>query len=503
MAAPQSTPLPVAPQRNEAEAEFTEKANAFVAALEPFRQEVQAQADYVETELADLDAAVDQAVADATQAAADSADAAATSESNAAGSESTALGYRNEAEVFKNETENARDAALALVNFVGKWEDLIGALNTPATVYHLGSYWNLLTDLADVTLSEPSNDNADWLFVYTNAELRRSLLDEATLYADFENGDYRLYEGVGSGVVRNKAFADVFTFTRGSSATGFGVSTLETVTTDVARFVYSPELRKRQGLQIEESRTNLLLRSEEFISEIWGKTGITVSGSTLTATTDNVAMRQNLAGGANTYVLSGRIRKSIGSSIRLELNGQTSLRVTLNLDALTFGGIGSSITETSAVNLANGDIFFYIVGSVNYAGSNGPAVTLINSGDELIVRELQTEVGTFPTSYTKTEATTVTRASDSCSRTLGTEFNASEGTLLVVAKGRSGETLLTLGGESIVSDENVAKPYAITYDSDPSATTLDLGNGLFSLAAYIPRKFTPAELEVIIQPEAQ
>jgi len=47
MAAPQSTPLPDAPRRNESEDVFVEKANAFVAALEPFRQELQTQADFV------------------------------------------------------------------------------------------------------------------------------------------------------------------------------------------------------------------------------------------------------------------------------------------------------------------------------------------------------------------------------------------------------------------------------------------------------------------------
>lgn len=49
MAAPISTPLPAAPQRNEPESEFIDKANNFVAALEPFRVDLQAQADFVNT----------------------------------------------------------------------------------------------------------------------------------------------------------------------------------------------------------------------------------------------------------------------------------------------------------------------------------------------------------------------------------------------------------------------------------------------------------------------
>lgn len=523
MAAPTVDVLSPAPSPADSGDVFDAKAFQFTSELSPFGQQIQAVGEYVEAQAAAVDDTIDQAVADATQASADSADAAATSESNAAGSESAALGYRNEAEVFRNETESARDAALALVNFAGKWEDLTGALNTPATVYHLGSYWNLLTDLADVTTSEPANDNADWLFVYTNAELRKSLLDEATLYADFENGDYRLYEGVGAGVVRSKAFGDVFTFTRGSDATGFGASTLETVTTDVARFVYSPELRKRQGLQIEESRTNSLLWSEDFTNAAWSKGGVTVTasseptpvGSAFVLQNDGAnslhTLRQN-AGGSYAFVVAKYVDTEF---LYVGHDNNVNPGATFNLITGEFaqsrgGGSGDGVNPTT-ISLGDGWFLF----GIGTDGSNirmtiavsesefyRPQNAFTSSGSCLIAAA-QLEIGAFPTNYIKTEAATVTRAADNCSRTLGAEFNASEGTLLVVAKGRPGETLLTLGGESIVSDEEATKPYAIAYDSDPSATTLDLGDGLFSLAAYIPRKFTPAELEVITQPEAQ
>ncbi|MAL98257.1 MAG: hypothetical protein CL583_07370 [Alteromonadaceae bacterium] len=47
MAAPQTTALPQAPQRNEPEAQFIQKSNAFIASLEPFRQQLQSQADFI------------------------------------------------------------------------------------------------------------------------------------------------------------------------------------------------------------------------------------------------------------------------------------------------------------------------------------------------------------------------------------------------------------------------------------------------------------------------
>lgn len=102
----------------------------------------------------------------------------------------TVLGYKQDAESAKSLAEGARDAASGhaqtasdkageaqswaanaqtyadmaanTANFKGEWGDLTGALNVPASVYHSGGFWQLLTDLADVTLSEPGV-SADWV----------------------------------------------------------------------------------------------------------------------------------------------------------------------------------------------------------------------------------------------------------------------------------------------------------------------------------------------------
>lgn len=387
-APPEITPYPQAPQRNQPEAVFVPLANTFAASLEPRRVEMQALADWMKVTGDNIqqeaqgaaDAAADAATVQAEQARDDARFAesgAQTAQGLAEGARDAAVSaaasasqYAADAEVFRNESESAKDAALALVNFAGKWADLTGALNTPATAFHQGAYWRLLNDLADVTASEPANDNADWLFIYTNAELRRSLLDEATLYADFENGDYRLYEGVGAGVVRNKAFGDVFTFTRGSSATGRGVSSLEAVTTDVARFVYSPELRKRQGLQIEESRTRLnTVAAAPTVAE----------DVTVTAVAHTISFY-----GTGEVVLSGAAAQTLtgtGDDERVEL----------------------TLTPTAGT------------------------LTLTPSGD---VVDLQLEVGSVATSVIRGEGSTQTRAADNCSRTLGDVFNPNEFTII-------------------------------------------------------------------------
>lgn len=60
-------------------------------------------------------------------------------------------------------------SAAASANFKGEWSGLTGALNKPATVRHLSIYWQLLNNLADVTLSVPGFGNADWAPTVTRA----------------------------------------------------------------------------------------------------------------------------------------------------------------------------------------------------------------------------------------------------------------------------------------------------------------------------------------------
>ncbi len=59
--------------------------------------------------------------------------------------------------------------AIASANFKGAWSGLSGAASIPYCVLHDGKYWQVLTNLADVTTSEPSPANSDWAEVSTGA----------------------------------------------------------------------------------------------------------------------------------------------------------------------------------------------------------------------------------------------------------------------------------------------------------------------------------------------
>lgn len=118
------TALPTPPSRQDP-ANFSDRADAFLGALPTFATEANALAVDVNADEIAAAASAASALASATLAAA--------SEAN----------------------------IIALANFKGTWSSLTGALNKPASVFHNGTYWALLNNLADVTLSQPGV-SADW-----------------------------------------------------------------------------------------------------------------------------------------------------------------------------------------------------------------------------------------------------------------------------------------------------------------------------------------------------
>lgn len=118
------TALPTPPSRQDP-ANFSDRADAFLGALPTFATEANALA---------VDVAADETTASAAAiSAAASAASATASETNIA----------------------------ALANFKGNWSSLTGVLNKPASVFHNGTYWALLNNLADVTTSQPGV-SSDW-----------------------------------------------------------------------------------------------------------------------------------------------------------------------------------------------------------------------------------------------------------------------------------------------------------------------------------------------------
>lgn len=123
--------LPPAPLLTDTPAQFNDKAFPFVAALDDFRSEINTIASQTNQN------------AVAAKEGADDANTA-----------------KSEAEQARDDARAAANAAESSAAFYGRWEELSGPLNMPATVEHDDKDWRLMRNLADVTAAEPGVSDA-------------------------------------------------------------------------------------------------------------------------------------------------------------------------------------------------------------------------------------------------------------------------------------------------------------------------------------------------------
>jgi hypothetical protein len=266
---------------------------------------------------------------------------------------------------------------------------------------------------------------------------------------------------------RVKALDPRITFTRSSGGSYVGADGLiKYAGVNEARFDHDPVTGESLGLLIEESRTNLLLRSEEFDSGTWGKTRISVTANaieapdgTLTAdeliedsspnTTHFVNQNIPLTSGLD-FVVSVYFKATKSPRpINLRFNtGVPTGNTTFDPTDGTFSR-SSAILDATSVNVGNGWWrysfrqvanatvnaqlqFFFSNSGVSYTGDG-------TSG--IYVWGAQLEQGAFPTSYIPTQASTRTRAADNASIT-GKNFSEwyrqDEGTVFVSHKALEG-----------------------------------------------------------------
>jgi hypothetical protein len=224
---------------------------------------------------------------------------------------------------------------------------------------------------------------------------------------------------------------------------------LALATNNQPRFDFNPATLICKGLLIEESRTNILLYSNDFSNAAWTLTSATLGATTtspdgtsnavlvdVSANAYNVRRTANLAT-TGTYAMSVYLKAGSVSSVNVFLSISTLFRATFNLSTGAVSAIGASLTTAYSENAGNGWWRCTVVGAITSVTAQ--AGFGLSTTGTFYAYGAQQELGAFATSYIPTEASALTRNADVATMT-GTNFsdwfNASEGTLLA-----SGETI--------------------------------------------------------------
>jgi len=219
-----------------------------------------------------------------------------------------------------------------------------------------------------------------------------------------------------------------------------------------ARFDHDPATGASKGLLIEESRTNLITRSEEFNDAVWTPARASVSATqvaspTGTITADKIIVdtsasnnhridRASVTLTTNTvYTFSVFVKASeysgfaIGVNpvapvigVQFDLTGSGSVTLQAAGYVGTIQDVGNGwfrcrATFTSDVLATSHRIYIYV-------GQNGTTFTYTGDGTSgIFLWGAQLEAGAFPTSYIPTTSGTAARSADVCS-IIGDDFSS-------------------------------------------------------------------------------
>lgn len=234
--------------------------------------------------------------------------------------------------------------------------------------------------------------------------------------------------------------------------------TLQTAASGDARFDHNPITGESLGLLIEEARTNLLTRSEEFDHADWSNINMVCTANSIIApdgnqtaekiniatsiTSNSAATRQDVSKAATAAPYTMTVYAKAGEFNSVRLLPRDAVTAGNNVSAYFNLATGTVDTPVASGTFTSPSAAIFSVGngwyrcSITFTSStetslrsqfliynNGSSSVTGNDYSGIYVWGAQLEAGSFATSYIPTVATTVTRAADSASMT-GTNFSS-------------------------------------------------------------------------------